>query len=287
MTDGRAMKDDGTDWAALVEKRLAEVRREKQAEAQAAGPPPGPEAAAEVLDRMRAASEAAGKPTERIVLPEAIPPEGDSAFPSPSSVPEQPFDCAQGREPVERRRRRHRRLSWHRVKRPLFFLVLLALFLGGLCLTFSPQLKALIRFLGPDRDTSENGLILPEPPAEQPKQPKEPKSPVPAPAPEKPPAPVTDPAQAGRTRPEPDPGAKREPAAKPPEPKAPPEVRMPPEPKMPAEPPVPPEPAKPVDPATMPAPPKPPEAPKLPVPPTFPWDTRGDSRPAEPRDRVG
>ena len=146
------MKNDGTDWDALVDKRLAEVRRDQRAEAQAAEPPPGPEAAAEVLNRIRAASGSAGKPTERIILPEAEPPEEAAASPGPSSVPEQ-------------RRRRHR-FSWQRAKRVLFFLVLLALFLGGLCLTFSPQLKALIRFLGPDRDTAENGLIIPVAPAE-------------------------------------------------------------------------------------------------------------------------
>ncbi len=311
------MKNDGTDWDSLVEKRLAEVRRDRQAEAQAAQPAPGPEAAVKVIDRIKAAAGSEdGEPSGPIEPSEAPPPPIGRAPRDPGVFPSRRGACE---EAAHGHGHRHRQFSWHRARRKLFLLALLALFLAGLGLTFSPQLKQILRFLRPDRDTAEDGILAPAEPgaAGAPRKPA-------SPPPDSPdtanvgtqesqpktstlttdtPAVPAGQAPAGG-QPEPDPTIKREPFVKAPpanaNPEKPPEEDKPktsgdkkiekPEQK----PIVPMEPAKPVDPADMkpplpPTPPAPPRQPELPELPTGPWDTQGQgpSRRLEPQDSVG
>ncbi|HOX06541.1 MAG TPA: hypothetical protein PK280_09080 [Planctomycetota bacterium] len=290
------MRDDGTNWEALVEKRLAEARRERQAEVQSAQPAPGPEAAARVVERFREASgagEAGSAP--------AVQGGGEPQPVLPADAP--PRQRGLVRPPMSARERRasERHLhgfSWRRAKRTVFLLLLVALFIGGLCLTFSPQIKQILGFLRPDRDSAGDGLILPADPAA-------PKAPPARPPAEPPAALGTAPDEgAGKSRPPilpADPGPEKKPSVpagrEPPpvpaetKPEAKPEEKPKPEvkPKEEEKPVVPLERAKPVDPSTMPVPPKPPEPPRLPSLPKGPWDTQGleKPRPVDPRDSLG
>jgi hypothetical protein len=267
------MKHEGVDWEALLERRLAEARREKQAEAQAAEPAPGPEAAAEVISKFRAATEGRPAPggasgqTTRI-----FPVEFEAADDEPEPpVPREDFAH------VRKSSRRHR-VSRHRLRRTLFYAVLLALFMGGLCLTFWPQLRQLFSFVAPDRETviPAGGVLVAPDAGGKPVEP----APTPKTAPEKTPPPETKPDQE-KVTPHPAPEKKPEPverpAPKPEEKKPPAEAPKPAEPAMPEMP----KPPPPPDLKDL-TPPKPPELPKPAVP-----AEKGETRPVDPAGTVG
>ena len=51
------MADEKVDWDAMLERRLVESRERQRDEAQAAGPAPGPQAAEQVIEKLRTAAE--------------------------------------------------------------------------------------------------------------------------------------------------------------------------------------------------------------------------------------
>jgi len=267
------MKQDGVDWEGLIERRLAEARREKQAEAQAAEPAPGPEAAAEVINKFRAATE--GQPPESGATGQTtriFPAEIQAADDAPEP-PVQRGDFAQ----IRRGSRRHR-VSRHRLRRTIFYTVLLALFVGGLLLTFWPEFRKLFSFLAPDMETvvPEGGVLVAPDSGGKPKEP----APAPKAAPEKPSPPEVKPDQE-KVTPHPVPEKKPEPVERPaPRPE---EKKPPAEAPKPVEPPMPemPKPPPPPDVKDL-TPPKPPELPKPAVP-----GEKGETRPVDPAGTVG
>ncbi len=159
---------ENTDWDALLDERLSESRRRQRDEAQAAEPPPGPEAAEQVLDRIRTAAENGEIPASEAAPQDAPPPPGEAPA-RPYVPPPPPPPRPRERPPGSRREgpvahspeagdrpqlpyhHRHR-LNSDRLKQAAFWLLLLVFLAGGILLTFWPQLLEHLR-LGEKRVT--------------------------------------------------------------------------------------------------------------------------------------
>lgn len=150
---------EDTNWDALLDERLSENRRRQRDDAQAAEPPPGPQAAEELLDRIRTAAENGDLPGSQPAPEDAPPPPPPSPeAPSKPYLPTSPAPPRPRRRrpssvdlhPIAytpetadwpgRTRRHHHRLNLHRLKRVAFWLVLFLLLAGGILLTFWPGL---------------------------------------------------------------------------------------------------------------------------------------------------
>lgn len=253
---------DSVDWDGLVQERLDEKSRRERSAERAAEPPPGPEAAERVAERLRSAGLAGVPDADRAAETPPLPPGADGGFP-----PRQ----------HHRHHQHHRRhLSLHRLRRAVFLALLAALLVGGFVLTFWPEIRAAFF----ERETP----VLPLVPAGEPKA-LEPSGPEKAPAPEPSPAPAAAPTQdqpAVRTertdpdkehpRPElperlpPEGPGSRPPAAAPTAPSAP-DTRAPAPP--------------------LPEPPEPPRPPAPPPAPRTPWDDGGGADGRRWPDTVG
>ncbi len=180
---------ENTNWDALLDERLSENRRRQRDEAQAAEPPPGPEAAEELLDRIRTAAENGDLPGSQ-PAPEHTPPPSHEA-PSKPFLPASPgHSRPRRRKPSSARlhpiaytpeaadwpgrpRHHHHRLKLHRLKRVAFWLILLFLLLGGIVLTFRPELLKDLGFRDepltpPITDTEDKRPKPPPKPDEEP-----------------------------------------------------------------------------------------------------------------------
>ena len=289
-------KDDAVDWQSIVEQRLAEARRSRLAEQQADQPPPGPEAAEKLVERIRAAT-GAGAGAEPPPDPQDVPAAADGfAEPSdPAGGSRSDETSANAMNPVPRGHRHHHRLSRRNLKRNFFYLVLAVLFIAGILMIFWPEWRKLWHFVGPGEESFVGGEVIlddkkkkpaepagkqpdPAPPAGTTGAPSEPK-----PLPEKAPPPEIRPA--GPTS-----APKPEPLKAPPETRREPFLKRPPEGPVPAgpkpRPPEPPDAGETPNPFKLPEPPQPPAEPKPPKP-LWDKDGKGETRPVEPQQSLG